>query len=228
MLTSLLLNFQVEKFYKEKSIERIMKNAILFLLIVVAINASAQSQPKSLKDLLYSGKMKVDSTAVTRKGDDLSTKIDTATKKAVVPAAQKTVPVAGDSRSGVAPLPTGADPTDSATNSAAIVKATAAPFKNNTKIWKDYTDSLVITLKTELLNSKKIKKETYFLTVDYEINTDGSVNILGVASSPANAFLQEEIKNRITLTTPQLAPFLDSNKQARKVKRKHNFSVTKD
>lgn len=204
-----------------------MKITILFLFIAFGLNANAQSKPESLKDLLYSGKMKVDSTAVTRKGDDLRTKIDTSTKKVAVPATQKNVAVAGDTRNGVAPLPAGADPTEAA-SSADRGKAPAAPFKNNTKIWKEYTDSLVSTLKTELLNSKKIKKETYFLTVDYEINVDGSVNILGVASSPANAFLQEEIKNRITLTAPQLAPFLDSNKQARKVKRKHNFSVTKE
>ncbi len=202
-----------------------MKITLLFLLSAFAIHANAQSQPKSLKDLLYSGKMKVDSTAVTRKGDDLSTKIDTTTKKAAVHATSKAVPVAANA--GIASLGdslAGTDPTTSATN----VKAPITPLKNNTKLWKEYTDSLVGTLKTELLNSKKIKKETYFLTVDYEINVDGSLNILNVVSSPVNAFLQEEIKNRITLTAPHLAPFLDSNKQARKVKRKHNFSVTKD
>ncbi len=111
---------------------------------------------------------------------------------------------------------------------ASNTKAPAAPVKTNTKIWKEYTDSLVSTLKAEVLNSKKVKKETYFLTVDYEINTDGSVNITNVISTPENAYIQSEVKNRIELTAPQLAPVLDSNKQPRKVKRKHNFSITKE
>lgn len=202
-----------------------MKNIISFLLLLaVGITANAQSQPKSLKDLLYSGKLKLDSTSVIRKDDDLSSKIDTSTKVAE-PAAPKAVAVNANV-DGVTPLD------DSLAVAADItttdIKAPAAPVKTNTKIWKEYTDSLVTTLKTEVLNSKKVKKETYFLTVDYEINTDGSVNITNVISTPENAYIQSEVKNRIELTVPQLSPVLDSNKQPRKVKRKHNFSITKE
>jgi hypothetical protein len=207
-----------------------MKNTVLILLLVVTINTNAQTKPTSLKDLLYSGKLKADSTGMIRKGDDLSLRIETSTK-AVEPEAQKIVPVNRDA-STVAPLldtsATDAEVTDSATTSATDVKAPATPVKTNTKIWKEYTDSLVSTLKAEVLNSKKVKKETYFLTVDYEINTDGSLNIMNVISTPENAYIQSEVKNRIELTAPQLAPVLDSNKQPRKVKRKHNFSITKE
>jgi len=153
-----------------------MKITFVSFLILFAVNASAQSKPKSLKDLLYSGKMKVDSTTVTKKGDDLSTKIDTSTKKVAVTAIQKTIPVTTDSKIGVTPIPPGSDQVGTAETAAGNVKAPATPLKNNIKIWKEYTDSLVGTLKTELLHSKKIKKETYFLTVDYEINVDGSLN----------------------------------------------------
>ncbi len=208
-----------------------MKNIISFLLLLaVGITANAQSQPKSLKDLLYSGKLKLDSTSVIRKDDDLSSRIDTSTKVAE-PAAQKAVAVNANV-GGVAPLNDSiaatADITNSSMASTTDIKAPATPVKTNTKIWKEYTDSLVITLKAEVLNSKKVKKETYFLTVDYEINTDGSVNITNVISTPENAYIQSEVKNRIELTAPQLAPVLDSNKQPRKVKRKHNFSITKE
>ncbi len=207
-----------------------MKNIISFLLLLaVGMTANAQSQPKSLKDLLYSGKLKLDSTSVIRKDDDLSSKIDTSTKVAE-PAAQKAVAVNANV-GGVAPLAdslAAADITDSSMASTTDRKAPAAPAKTNTKIWKEYTDSLVNTLKIEVLNSKKVKKETYFLTVDYEINTDGSVNITNVISTPENAYIQSEVKNRIELTAPQLTPVLDSNKQPRKVKRKYNFSITKE
>ncbi len=207
-----------------------MKNIIsLLLLLAVGITANAQSQPKSLKDLLYSGKLKLDSTSVIRKDDDLSSRIDTSTKVAE-PAAQKAVAVNANvgGVTSMADSLAAADITDSSMASTTDIKAPAAPVKTNTKIWKEYTDSLVITLKAEVLNSKKVKKETYFLTVDYEINTDGSLNIMNVISTPENAYIQSEVKNRIELTAPQLAPVLDSNKQPRKVKRKYNFSITKE
>ena len=55
-----------------------MKKSILFLLVTVT---SVCVQAQSLKDLLYGGKLKNDSNSVVRKTDDLSTKIDTTTKK---------------------------------------------------------------------------------------------------------------------------------------------------
>ncbi|MDB5208888.1 MAG: hypothetical protein JWR72_3963 [Flavisolibacter sp.] len=209
-----------------------MKNAILFLLLAGSITANSQSETKpSLKDLLYSGKLKLDSTAVIKKGDDLSSKIDTSTKKAE-PALSKAVPATGDL--GKPPVPQlntvadGGNITDSAAPAADAVKAPVTPAKSNTKIWKEYTDSLTTTLKTELLTSKKIKKETYFLTVDYEIGADGIVSILNVVSTPENAFLQDEVKKRMEFTIPQLVPVLDSSGKPRKVKRKYNFNLTKE
>jgi hypothetical protein len=206
-----------------------MKKGILFLIIAAAVTANAQAQ--SLKDLLYSGKLKLDSTSVIRKGDDLRSKIDTSTKKAVEPATPKTAPVTDDAGKKATPLDTltaSVNLADSATTSVDVVKAAAVPAKSNTKLWKEYTDSLVSTLKTELLPNKKIKKETYFVIVDYEIGTDGVVSILNVIATPENAFLQQEVKKRMELTTPQLAPVLDSNKQPRKTKKKYNFSITKE
>ncbi len=195
-----------------------MKNIILFVLFAVCA-ANAQAQQKTLKELLYSGKLKKDSGGVIRKDDDLSSKIDTTTKMPepvtpkVVVAYTAGVPV---------------EITDSATAVEGLVTPPATPVKSNTKIWKEYTDALVTTLKAEVLTNKKLKKETYFLTVDYEINTDGGVNITKVISTPENAFLQSEVTNRLELTPLKLAPVLDSNQQPRKVKRKHNFSVTKE
>ena len=58
--------------------------------------------------------------------------------------------------------------------------------KNNQPILKEYMDSLVSTLKTDVLPSKKIKSDTYYLYVDYEIATDGEVEVTNVASSPEN------------------------------------------
>lgn len=53
-----------------------MKKSILFLLLAV----SGMAQAQSLKDLLYSGKLKSMPGVVIRKGDDLSKFIDTSAK----------------------------------------------------------------------------------------------------------------------------------------------------
>ena len=207
-----------------------MKKGILFLLIAGTVTANAQS----LKDALYSGKLKTDSNTVIRKGDDLSAKIDTSTKKPIEPEKAKTATVPGDPGKRLT-SPTdlataGTDIKDSAATSAVTdtKENSASSVKSNNKIWKEYMDSLVSTLKTDVLSSKKIKSGTYYLYVDYEIGPDGQVSITNVVSSPESEFLQQQVKERLLLGAPQLAPVLDSNNKPRKVKRKYNFNITKE
>ena len=201
-----------------------MKKTILFLLLAVSFTANAQS----LKDLLYSGKMKSDSGTVVRKGDDLSAKIDTATKKPADAEKPKTitaenqvkaVDVNSDSAAVVATVP------EIATVEPANEKK--VPVKSNTRLWKEYTDSITSILKTEVFPNKKIKKETYYFTVEYEIDVDGQVNILNVTSDPENAFLQSEVKTKMELSAPKLNP-VESSGKPKKVKRRASFSVTKE
>ncbi|HYC27296.1 MAG TPA: hypothetical protein VEB42_00755, partial [Chitinophagaceae bacterium] len=63
-----------------------MKTVILSVMLLSGFTLNAQS----LKDLLYSGKLKKDSSGVIRKTDDLSSKIDTVQKTSVVQEAPKT------------------------------------------------------------------------------------------------------------------------------------------
>ncbi len=207
-----------------------MKKGILILLLAAGFSADAQS----IKDLLYSGKLKSDSNTVVRKSDDLSTKIDTAAKK---PKTEKVPPITAanvitnDTTSkSVSAVTDGNAMTDTATlgtDNAEVVK-TAAP-KSNTKLWKEYTDSLTAAMKAEeALSSKKLKKGTYYITLDYELGADGKVEILNVFSSPENEFLQNQVKDRLLNNPPYLTPALDSAGNPRKVKRKQNFVVTKE
>ena len=222
-----------------------MKKGILFLLLIASFTVKAQS----LKDLLYSGKLKKDSNVVIRKGDDLSSKIDTSTKKPVEAEKAKVAAVTSsdsllkqpvsqsstnsqvatvNSPAATVNAPTG-DVTASGIVAAPVISEASAnsPAKNNNQLLKEYMDSLVSTLKTDVLPSNKIKKETYYLYVDYEIETDGVVTVTNVVSSPENAFLQQQIKDRILLDAPKLTPVLDSSNKPRKVKRKYNFNITK-
>jgi len=208
-----------------------MKKAILFLLLAYSFGAKAQT----LKELLYSGKLKKDSTSVIRSTDDLKSKIDTSQKKAE-PEKATMAATTGDSSVKAAngtidSATVSAEAKDSAataTNPVGATPAASAPVKSPNKVWKEYTDSLISSMKTDVLASKKVKKETYFLTVNYEIDTDGSVSITNVTASPENDYLQEQVKQRLLLSPPQLNPILDSANKPHKVKRRYNFTITKE
>ena len=191
-------------------------------LIVSYTLAGAQS----LKDLLYSGKLKNDSGTVVRKGDDLSTKIDTVKKKPAEPEKVKTVTVVRDSATGSVIR------TDTvlaaAEETAAVLpaeNAVAAP-KDNNKLWKEYIDSLATTLKAEVMPNKKIKSGTYYVFVEYEIGIDGQVSINNVSPSPENAFLASQVKERLTLSAPVMTPVLYNGKPRKSVK-KYTFTIEK-
>jgi hypothetical protein len=213
-----------------------MKFAILLLLTFVVSSADAQS----LKDMLYKGKLKKDTTAVIRKTDDLSTKMIDTTRKAET--IVDTIVVISDSaKANTQPSQRKLEMVDSVradgsglVDSVVVLVDTtvaapeppappvAASVKSNNRIWKEYTDSLYTSLKSEVLTNKKIKKETYYVTVDYEISPEGEVSILNVIASPENELLQNQIKDRLISAPPVLAP------SAKKVKRKYNFTVTKE
>lgn len=195
-----------------------MKKIFLFLLVITTINANAQS----LKDALYGGKLKTDTGSVLRKGEDLSSKIDTSTKKKpVVPEKNMSAAMSMDSIKKWTSEP------DSAKATVAPV-GTVAVNKDNNKLWKEFVDSLISTLKQEVLTSKKINKGDYFITVDYAIAPDGQVAITNVLLVPENKFLQEQVKERLSIDTPKLNPVLAGNGQARKVTKRYNFTLTKD
>lgn len=225
-----------------------MKYVILILFLVGgAYTMQAQEKKPSLKDLLFSGKLKKDSTGVIRNTDDLSQKIDTTTKKDVQSVnsnastgnVQSNAPAANvqqgntavTSNAGVTTTvaTTGLDTATKVDSAATVpVPVTPAPAKSNTKLLKEYTDSLVKTLQEGPLKAKQIKKDTYYVMLDYEIDTDGKVTFTNVTSTPESSFLQAQITQILDSSPLRLAPVTDSNNKGKKVKRKQQFSVTKD
>ncbi|MFL5787523.1 MAG: hypothetical protein ACJ748_05690, partial [Flavisolibacter sp.] len=230
-------------------------NSILIMILFSTVVVHAQ-QKQSLKDLLYSGKLKKDSTGVIRSTDDLSAKIDTSTKKNVdtlklatmttnqdkktvnastdnAPANVAAASVVKDSSAITNQNSTvNTDNTNAITpaNSTSIATSGKGPIagKTNTKIWREYSDSLNKTLKEEVLRSKQIKKDTYYLLVEYEIAPDGLVTIDNITSTPENKFLQAQVKQIMDSTPLYLNPVTDSGGQARKVKRRQQIVVTKE
>jgi hypothetical protein len=234
--------------FNNTAIREFMKYSFLILISVVFIGISAKAQEKQkLKDLLYSGKLKKDSTGVIRSTDDLSSKIDTTTKKdtiAVVKAKpadvapmtldQQQALVRGDAATtntanANSSNTTTAKTADEVKTETAAPPAVASAPKTNTKLWREYTDSLTKTLKEEALKSKQVKKDTYFILVEYEIAPDGQVTVDAVNSTPGNAFLQAQIKQIMDTTPLKLNALPDNGGQgAKKVKRKQQFTITKD
>ena len=190
----------------------------LFLLALLAASFSADAQ--KLKDLLYSGKMKSDSGTTVKQSDDRSKIVDTSTRKPVVKTAPLTAP-ADTAANAVLPFevvaPVAEEP-----------KTTSEVNRDNTKAWKEFIDSLVSTMKTEVLSSKKIKKGSYNILADYEIGLDGTVTIKNVFVTPESDWLQLQVKERLGISTPKLDPVLGSNGKPRKVNKRHSFTITKE
>jgi len=196
-----------------------MKKLIFFLLVIASANANAQS----LKDALYGGKLKTDSNTVLRKGEDLSSKIDTSTKKPVVVETKMEAALSMDSIKKWTSKPDAA----TAAIAAGKTEVPTAP-KDNNKLWKEFVDSVTSTLNQEVMTSKKINKGDYHVTVDYAIATDGQVTVTNILMVPENKFLAEQVKERLSIDTPKLIPVVSGSGAARKVTKRYNFVLSKN
>jgi hypothetical protein len=216
-----------------------MKKGILFLLLVSSVFAEAQS----LKEALYGGKLKNEPGTVIRKGDDLTSKIDTVrktsandssitkTKALIADSLTKGLTTQTDSAfvSGMGGKDTTSGSTDTVASAAVNVsKENAAASKDNNAAWKEYMNAVTNTLKTEVLPSKKIKRGSYYVSVSYAIGTDGQVAINNVLLTPENTFLQQQIKDRLAVDTPRLNPVLSSSGAPRKSSKNYNFTLSKE
>jgi len=195
-----------------------MKSAILLLVLLIAGAANGQK----LKDLLYGGKLKSDSGTVVRQSDDRKSIIDSNAKKIAdslkAMQANMAKDTAGKQLSSQVVL-------ENQVNDES--KNDIEPTKDNNKTWKDFMDEFINTLNVEVMPNKKIKSGTYYILVDYEIGLEGQVTINNVYPAPENKFLQEQIKERLTLAAPQLEPVLLSTGKPRKAIKKYNFTLTK-
>lgn len=196
-----------------------MKKIILFCIVISAISANGQ---QSLKDALFSGKLKMDTGKVIRRTDDLSTKIDTTTRKPVEPEkTQQAVLLPGDSLT-ISPATQQSDPT-----ATAVTPATNAAPKDNNTIWKEYIEELTGTLRTDVLPNKKIKNGTYSILIEYEIDVDGQTTVKTVSCDPESSYLEQQVKERMLLSSPQMTPLLGTTGKPRKAIKKYTMILSK-
>ena len=193
----------------------------VFLFIKILIGASAKSQ--TLKELLYGGKLKSDSGTVVRQSDDRKSIIDSNAKKTADSLKAMQANMEKDTARKQLSSQIALEDQDNDES-----KSDTEPAKDNNKIWKEFMDSFIETLNTEVLPNKKIKSGTYYILVDYEIGLEGRVTVNNIYPSPEDKFLQEQIKERLTLSDPQLDPVLLSTGKPRKAFKKYNFTLTKN
>jgi hypothetical protein len=207
------------------------------ILIAVLLFGVVSGNAQTLKELLYGGKLKKDTSGVIRKNDDLSAKIDTSTKK---PEAEKpqTAPVIATGTDSLrtntvistdAAVTTATEPAVAVDPAAANTGTTEAGDKpkDNNAVWKSYVEELIGTLKSEVMTNKKVKGGTYSVLIDYAIEVDGQITVNSVSSVPENSYLQDQIRQRLTLTAPQLTPLLGSNGKPRKAAKKQTITLSK-
>jgi hypothetical protein len=197
-----------------------MKKGILFLLLSGSVIANAQT----LKEALYGGKLKTDSGTVIRKGEDLSSKIDTSKKKPVEPQKIKIAAPNQDSSMKASNVKT--DSLNIVSSNKDTVAAVAV-VRNNNQLWKAFIDSATAQLKREVLPDKKIKSGTYYIMIDYDIDVDGKVIINNATPDPADRNLQEQVRQILEAAAPTMNPIL-SNGKPKKVSKKYNFILAKE
>jgi hypothetical protein len=220
-----------------------MKTIFLFTVLFFAVSARSQS----LKEALFGGKLKSDTGAVIRQGDSLKLKESMAHKIAEdsVKAAEKAIAdsmkvvqkMVADSIRKETIAVEKAKAIAEGRDTTAIVAALSSPEetataektipKDNNKIWKTFIDSLSNSVKSEVITSGKIKNGAYSVLIEYEIKPDGQVGINNVASDPKNAFLEQQVKDRLIVNAPQMNPVMGTNGKPRTVPRKQMLTFVK-
>jgi hypothetical protein len=152
----------------------------IFLLAGLFISTTCFSQ-KTLRDSLFSGKLKADSALVAQskiiKDSSKKTEVVTASNNIIDSAAKQTNPGKPELK-----------------------------YSDNNRTWKKFSDEYTKIINSELSNSKKVKKGSYTVTLDYEIGTDGVVSMKSLLCDPKSETLIELINERMMPNAPQLAP----------------------
>lgn len=173
-----------------------MRVCFFLACILFCTNGFAQS----LKDSLFGGKLKPDSALIKKSGLDKAQKtpldssaksINTATPKTGADSMQKQV---------TAPIP-------------------ALTYQDNNKIWKKFVDQYTKVINEESLPSKKIRRGTYSVLVEYEIGADGVVTTTNITSTPSSDYLVQQVSEKMMANAPQLAPLIRDGKAVKSRKR---------
>ena len=161
----------------------------LFLLAVLFIGTNCFAQ-KSLRDSLFSGKLKADSALVAKSKVNEEKVKEDSIKKVQIDSLKKI----------------GADTTQITGVTTITPVKPELKYADNNKTWKKFTDEYTKIVTAEMANQKKIKKGGYTVTLEYEIGVDGVVSTKNIICDPRSEALIDLINERMMANAPQLAP----------------------
>jgi hypothetical protein len=162
-----------------------MNRILLLLFLFVSSNCFSQS----LRDSLFSGKLKADSVTIAKSGLQEQKKKEDSIRRVQIDSLKRM----------------GADTTQ-ITSAKTIPAKTELKYADNNKTWKKFVDEYKAVISAEMQTNRKIKKGDYTITLEYEIGTDGVVSTKNVICDPKSEGLVELIKERMMPNAPKLAP----------------------
>ena len=178
---------------------------IYFLFIFLCFSSSVFAQ--SLKDSLFGGKLRADTG---------KTFISKDTSKYVAPKVYNaTTAVQGNAKKTEVVKPDESMP-DSLNKT----------FYQKQKLWKRFIDVNTPLISQQAGDSRKVKKGTYTIDVEYEIGLNGRVTMTGITSNPPNQFLQEQV-TELMKRAPVLSPPVYDDGKPRKLNATQTISIVK-
>jgi hypothetical protein len=162
----------------------------IFFLIVFSLWASLAMSQQRLRDSLYGGKLKVD-TGRTFVSKD--------TSKYVILKNESVSSQPEDKKK------TGADAAVMIKPDESMPDSLNKLFYSKQKFWKKFIENNTQIISQQADDTRKVKKGTYQIDVEYEIGLNGRITTKGITCSPPNDFLTEQVTD-LMKRAPVLAP----------------------
>jgi len=183
---------------------------LLFSFLFLAIAGSTRAQ--TLKEKLYGGQIRADTGTVVISGD---------TSKYVV---RENAPITAapiissgpGKRQEAAPVVTDNSLPDSLNKL----------YYSKQKLWKRFLESNVAIITDQANDSRKVKKGTYQVEIEYEIGLNGRVTTRAITIEPNNPFLLDQF-TQLMARTPVLSPPVYSDGKPRISVAKQPITVVK-
>jgi hypothetical protein len=172
-----------------------MKVSVLIVSLFFTFSTFAQ---KTLRDSLYGGKLKAD-TGMTFVSKDTSKYVVLKNENVSSQPAEK-----GKNNASVAVI----KPDESMPDSLNKL------FYAKQKFWKKFIENNTQIISQQADDTRKVKKGTYQVDVEYEIGLNGKITTKNITCNPPNEFLMEQV-TELMKRTPTLAPPIYSDGKPR-------------
>ncbi|MFI5129314.1 MAG: hypothetical protein ACHQFX_04955 [Chitinophagales bacterium] len=99
-------------------------------------------------------------------------------------------------------------------------------FYSKQKLWKRFIESNTLIISQQADDTRKVKKGTYEIEVDYEIGVNGRVSTKGITCNPPNEYLTEQV-TELMKRPPVLSPPIYSDGKPRVLAAKQPITIVK-